>query len=416
MNETLVRHQLNIDKIRKDFPILNQEINGHRLIYLDNAATTQKPKTVIDSLVRYYTHYNSNIHRGIHSLAEQATSKYEETRRTVQRFINAAESDEVIFTKGTTESINLVASCYGKKYLQKDDEVIISAMEHHSNIVPWQMICEEKQAKLKVIPVNKNGDLDLETFERLITSGNVKIVSLVYVSNALGTINPVQKIIDFAHDNGAVVVLDGAQASSHLHIDVRALNVDFYAFSGHKMYGPTGVGVLYGKRDLLENMPPYQGGGEMINEVRFEKTTYNEIPYKFEAGTPNIADVIAFQEAINYLTALGKENILAHEEELSVYAYQSLQNIPGFTPIGISLNKIGVISFIIENIHHFDLGMMLDARGIAVRTGHHCTQPLMNLFNIEGTVRASLAVYNTKEEIDLFSETLQSIVNKTRKI
>lgn len=416
MNEAIAKERItfNVNEIRTEFPILQQEINGNPLVYFDNAATTQKPKIVIDAISEYYTSYNANIHRGIHTLAEKATSQFEATRKTVQRFINASETEEIVFTSGTTESINLVASSYGNLVLEPGDEVIISSMEHHSNIVPWQLICEAKGAKLKVIPVTADGELDLESFYNLL-SPKTKIVSIVYVSNTLGTINPVKDIIEAAHQQDAVVMLDGAQATPHLEIDVQELDADFFAFSGHKMYGPLGVGILYGKRDLLESMPPYQGGGEMISEVSFEKTTYNDIPYKFEAGTPNIGDVVALQHAINFLARVNKKLIQQHENELMAHAYESLMNIKGFKPIGVAKKKASVISFVLENVHHFDVGMMLDARGIAVRTGHHCTQPLMRFLEIEGTVRASFAVYNTKKEIDQLAESLDRIVKKLNK-
>ena len=398
-----------VARIRQDFPILHQEVNGRPLIYLDNAATTQKPQAVIDALVHYYQHDNANIHRGIHTLAERATQAYEATRQAAQQFINARELEEIIFTSGTTDGINLVANSYGRKFIQEGDEIIISAMEHHSNIVPWQMLCEEKGAQLKIIPVNDRGEILLEEYEKLL-SPRTKLVSIVYVSNTLGTINPVQEMIDLAHEQGAVVLVDGAQSTAYLDIDVQAMNCDFYVFSGHKMFGPTGVGVLYGKRRLLEKMPPYQGGGEMIRNVSFEKTTYNDIPYKFEAGTPNIADVVALRAAFEYINQLGKPAMRAYEAELLAYAQQALQDIPGLQFIGTAQQKMNVVSFVIEGVFHFDMGQLLDARGIAVRTGHHCTEPLMNRFGIEGTVRASLAIYNTLEEIDQLAEGIRRIV------
>jgi cysteine desulfurase/selenocysteine lyase len=406
--------KLNALSIRNKFPLLNQEVNGKKLIYFDNAATTQKPDNVIQAISEYYTTYNANIHRGLHSLAERATAAYENTRKTVQQFINANEKEEVIFTSGTTESINLVSSAFGRKFLNTGDEVIISELEHHSNIVPWQMICQEKDATLKVIPIDDYGDLDLQAFKELL-SVKTKIVAVNHVSNSLGTINPVKKIVQIAHEYGAVVLLDGAQASAHLDIDVQALDCDFYAFSAHKIFGPTGVGVLYGKRYLLESMDPYQGGGEMIKEVTFEKTTYGEIPYKFEAGTPNIADVVAFNEALNFVKQLGeKQEILQYEQSLLKLASEKLKEIPGLRIIGEAKEKIGVISFIIDGLHHFDIGMMLDAKGIAVRTGHHCTQPLMERYKIDGTVRVSFSIYNTLEEVSIFVENLKQIVNKWR--
>ena len=398
-----------VARIRQDFPILHQEVNGCPLIYLDNAATTQKPQAVIDALVHYYQHDNANIHRGIHTLAERATQAYEATRQVAQQFINARELEEIIFTSGTTDGINLVANSYGRKFIQEGDEIIISAMEHHSNIVPWQMLCEEKGAQLKIIPVNDQGEILLEEYQKLL-SPRTKLVSIVYVSNTLGTINPVQKMIDLAHEQGAVVLVDGAQSTAYLDIDVQAMNCDFYVFSGHKMFGPTGVGVLYGKRRLLEKMPPYQGGGEMIRNVSFEKTTYNDIPYKFEAGTPNIADVVALRAAFDYINRLGKPAMRTYEAELLTYAQQALQDIPGLQLIGTAEQKMNVVSFVIDGVFHFDMGQLLDARGIAVRTGHHCTEPLMNRFGIEGTVRASLAIYNTPEEIDQLAEGVRRIV------
>lgn len=402
---------LNLEKIRSEFPVLHQEVNGRPLIYLDNAATTQKPQTVIDALANYYELDNSNIHRGAHTLADRATRYYEQTRTLTRNFINAREDAEIIFTKGTTESINLVASTFGRKYITKGDEILISTMEHHSNIVPWQMLCEEKEAILKIIPINDSGELLMEEFEKLLNE-KTKLVSVVHASNALGTINPVKEIIYKAHQYGAKVLLDGAQSTSHLDVNVQDLDCDFLAFSAHKLYGPTGLGVLYGKRNILESMPPYQGGGEMIKEVTFAKTTYNEIPFKFEAGTPNIADVIAFQKALEFINETGKSNIKKHEDDLLRYASDLLGEIKGFIPVGIADKKVSVLSFNIIGLHPFDVGMMLDANGIAVRTGHHCTQPLMQRFGIEGTVRASFSVYNTKSEI----EQLALAVSKIAKI
>jgi len=400
---------LDVQKIREQFPVLYQQVHGKNLIYFDNAATTQKPKRVIDSLVAYYEGYNANIHRGIHTLAEKATKAFEETRLAAQLFIHARHPEEVIFTTGVTGSINLVASSYGRTFLKAGDEVIISGMEHHSNIVPWQMICDEKKANLKVIPVTATGELDQDEFKKLLTS-RTKLVAVNHASNSLGTINPIREMIRLAHAAGAVVLIDGAQAAAHLEIDVQDLDCDFYCISAHKMYGPTGVGILYGKKELLEKMPPYMGGGEMIRNVTFEKTTYNDLPYKFEAGTPNIADVIAFREAIAFIQEIGKETIGAYEHELSRYATQRLSVLPYLKLIGTSPHKVSLQSFIIEGIHPFDIGQMLDARGIAVRTGHHCTQPLMEGFGIEGTVRASFAVYNTIEEIDQLVEGVDRII------
>jgi cysteine desulfurase/selenocysteine lyase len=403
-----------IQGLRSRFPVLAQKVNNKPLIYFDNAATTQKPDVVIEALDKYYREYNSNIHRGIHTLAERATAAYEETRVEVQRFINAAESEEIIFTTGTTGSINLVSNAYGRKFLEAGDEVIISELEHHSNIVPWQMICNEKRARLKVIPVDDDGNLRLDAFKEIINN-KTRIVAVNHISNSLGTINPVKEIVEVARSFGALILLDGAQASAHVDIDVQELDCDFYAFSAHKLFGPTGVGILYGKRKILEAMDPYQGGGEMIKDVSFEKTSYGEIPYKFEAGTPNIADVIAFKEAIRFVESLGKkEDLLRYEQELLYAATEKVNEIPGIQIIGTASEKIGVLSFVTKGIHHFDLGMMLDAKGIAVRTGHHCTQPLMQRFGIEGTTRASFSIYNTFEEISTFVENLKQIVDKWR--
>jgi len=396
------------NKIRALFPILHQEVNGKPLVYFDNAATTQKPIQVIEALKKYYEVDNSNIHRGAHTLASRATDYFEQTRNLVKEFINSPSSEEVIFTKGTTDSINLVASTFGRKFVKEGDEIIISTLEHHSNIVPWQMLCEEKGAILKIIPIHDNGELDLEAYKNLL-SDKTKLVAVVHASNALGTINPVKEMIEQAHEFGAKFLLDGAQSTAHLDVNVQDLNCDFLAFSAHKVYGPTGVGILYGKRELLESMPPYQGGGEMIKEVTFAKTTYNDIPYKFEAGTPNIGDVIAFGEAIRFINQLGKPAIREHENQLLEHASERCANIKGFIPIGTAREKVSVLSFGINNIHPFDVGLMLDASGIAVRTGHHCTQPLMERFKIEGTVRASFAVYNTTEEVDRLVESLTKI-------
>ncbi len=412
MSDTsVVSTSIDIEAVRKEFPILHQNVNGKPLIYFDNAATNQKPKRVIKALSDHYELDNANIHRGIHTLAERSTAAFEDTRKAVQQFINANEAEEVIFTKGTTESINLVASTYGRKFIEAGDEIIISGLEHHSNIVPWQMLAEEKGAKIRVIPVLDNGNLDLEEFEHIL-SEKTKVVAINHASNSFGTINPIGEIITKAHNYGAIVMIDGAQGAAHLEIDVRKLNADFYAFGSHKMYGPTGVGILYGKRSLLEKMPPYQGGGEMIKEVSFEKTTYNDIPYKFEAGTPNIADVNALKAAIEFINELGKNNIASYEEELIAYATAQIKKIDGVQIFGDNDKKVAVLSFAIEGIHHFDLGMWMDAKGVAVRTGHHCTQPLMERFGIEGTTRASFSVYNTKEEVDIFIEALKDIKKK----
>ncbi|MBA2407956.1 MAG: cysteine desulfurase [Chitinophagales bacterium] len=400
---------MDVYAIREQFPILNREVKGKPLVYLDNAATTQKPRVVIDALVNYYTDYNANIHRGIHTLAEEATAAYEGTRDEVQHFINADSREEIIFTKGTTEGINLIAQTWGRQNIKEGDEIIVSNMEHHSNIVPWYILCEEKGAKLKVIPIDENGDLIVSEYEKLLSS-KTKLVSIVHVSNALGTINPVKKIINEAHKAGAVVLVDGAQSSVHLDIDVQDMDCDFFVFSSHKLYGPTGVGVLYGKKNLLEAMPVYQGGGEMIKEVGFKKITYNDLPYKYEAGTPNIADTIAFKAALNFTSKVGKEKIRNHENELLAYATAQLEETPGLKIIGRSKQKISVISFVIDKIHPQDLGILLDNRGIAVRTGHHCAQPLMDLFCIPGTTRASFALYNTKAEIDILMKSLHKAI------
>jgi cysteine desulfurase/selenocysteine lyase len=400
----------NVEKIREEFPILNQQVNGRDLVYFDNAATNQKPKRVIDALVNYYAGYNANIHRGIHTLAEKATKAFEQTRHTAKEFINAPSAEEIIFTRGVTESINLVAATYGRAFLNEGDEIIVSALEHHSNIVPWQLIADERKAKLKVIPVSQLGELNIEAYKSLLSS-KTKIVSVNHASNSLGTINPVKEIIRLAHEAGAVVMIDGAQAGAHLNIDVQDLDCDFYCLSSHKMYGPTGTGILYGKRELLEKMPPYHGGGEMIKDVTFDKTTYNDIPYKFEAGTPNIGDVIAYRYAMEFILELGRENIAEHEHNLLVYATERVSKLKSIKVIGTAKNKVGVLAFTVEGIHHFDIGQMLDARGIAVRTGHHCTQPLMECFGIEGTVRASFSVYNTRKEVDQLVEGLERIIN-----
>lgn len=405
----MVEAAIDIEAIRKQFPILHQEVNGKPLVYFDNAATSQKPQCVIDALTHYYNKDNSNIHRGIHTLAERATTAFEDTRKAVAKFLNANEVEEVIFTKGTTEGINLVAATFGRKFINAGDEIIVSALEHHSNIVPWQILCEEKGAILKVVPVNEKGELIFDEYVKLL-SDKTKLVSVNYISNALGTINSVKEMITEAHKFGAKVLIDAAQAAPHVKLDVKDLDCDFLAFSAHKVYGPTGVGALYGKRELLEAMPPYQGGGEMIKDVSFSGTTYNDIPYKFEAGTPNIGEVIAFKAAIDFVEELGQENIARYEDELMAYANDLLKDVDGFTPVGTADKKASVISFLIEGVHPFDLGQLLDARGIAVRTGHHCAQPLMEFFNIEGTIRASFSVYNTKEEIKYFVDSLKAVI------
>lgn len=399
MERTVVLERFDVARIRKDFPILTRTVNGRPLVYLDNGATTQKPQQVIDAILEYYTQLNSNIHRGVHHLSQLATDAYEVTRRKLKSYINSVHEHEIILTKGTTDGINLVADCYGKAFLNAGDEIIISAMEHHSNIVPWQMLCESKGAILKVIPIHDSGELDMEAY-RLLLNERTKMVAVTYVSNSLGTINPVREIIDSAHAVGAPVLLDAAQAIQHATVDVQALDVDFLVFSGHKMYGPTGIGVLYGKERWLNAMPPYQGGGDMIKDVTFAKTTYNELPFKFEAGTPNIEAGICLAHAIDYINAVGLDNIIDHEHELLTYATQRLLDIPGLRIIGTAKEKSSVISFLVDGTHPYDVGVILDKLGVAVRTGHHCTQPLMDRYEIPGTVRASLAMYNTKEDID----------------
>lgn len=400
---------LNSKKIRADFPILSREVNGKPLVYLDNGASAQKPIQVINTIDHYYKMENSNIHRGIHTLSQEATTKYEEAREIVQAFINAEHLHEVIFTSGTTGSINLVASSFGKKYLDKGDEVIISTMEHHSNIVPWQMMCEEKGAVLKVIPVNDKGELVMEEYENML-SNKTKLVAVTHVSNTLGTINPVKEMTQMAHQKGAYVLIDGAQAVPHKKVDVQDLDCDFYAFSAHKMFGPTGVGILYGKENILNDLPPYQGGGDMIKTVTFEKTTYNELPHKFEAGTPNIAGGIGLAAAIQYMNQVGVENIAQYEAVLLAYATQQIKQIDGVRIIGEAAHKASVLSFVVEGTHPSDIGLIVDKLGVAIRTGHHCTEPLMNRFNIPGTARASFAFYNTKEEVDVFIQAVEKAV------
>jgi cysteine desulfurase/selenocysteine lyase len=389
---------LNISKIRAQFPILSRKVNGQDLVYFDNGATTQKPQVVIDAEANYYANENSNVHRGVHFLSGLATDKFEETRNTIQKFIGAKHNHEIIFTKGTTDSINLVANGF-RTLLNKGDEVIISEMEHHSNIVPWQMCCEQSGANLKVIPLLDNGSLDMSAFENLL-SENTKLVAVSHVSNALGTINPIEEITQKAHAVGAKVLIDGAQAASHITLDMQKLDADFYCFSAHKMFGPTGVGVLYGKEEMLNELPPYQGGGEMIKEVSFEKTTYACLPHKFEAGTPNIAGVIAFKAAIDFINDLEIDQIAKYEEELLQYATTEILKIEGVKIYGTAKHKSGIISFNINSLHPYDIGMIVDKMGVAIRTGHHCTQPIMKRFNIPGTARISIAVYNTKAEID----------------
>lgn len=398
-----------VNQVRKDFPILNEKAYGKPLIYFDNAATSQKPQVVIDAISNYYSHYNANIHRGVHFLSQKASNAFDDVRFKVKHFLNSRSEREIIFVRGTTEAINLVASTYGRQHVHAGDEVLITAMEHHSNIVPWQLLCEEKGAKLKVIPMNDAGELMMDEIDFLITD-KTKIISVVHTSNSLGTINPVKEIIAKAHAKGIPVFVDGAQSTVHSVIDVQDLDCDFFAFSAHKMLGPTGVGCLYGKAELLEQMPPYMGGGEMISSVSFEKTTFNEIPYKFEAGTPNIADVIALGTAVDYLLQMDRTAALAHEHELLTYAMHHLSKIDGVRLIGTALNKAGVVSFVLKDINAFDAGMYLDTKGIAVRTGHHCTEPIMTRLNIPGTIRASFLFYNTFEEVDALVENVSKAI------
>jgi cysteine desulfurase/selenocysteine lyase len=399
---------LDVERIREDFPILSERVHGKPLIYLDNAATSQKPRAVLDAITRYYSRENSNVHRGVHFLSERATAAYEGARAKVRAFINAAEEREIVFVRGTTEGINLVARSYGKKFLKRGDEIVVSAMEHHSNIVPWQMLCEETGARLRVLPMNERGELLLAEFEPLLTD-NTKLVSIVHVSNALGTVNPVKQIIQSAHARGVPVLLDGAQAAPHLRIDVHDLDCDFYLFSGHKLFGPTGIGVLYGKARWLEAMPPYQGGGDMILSVSFEKTVYNELPYKFEAGTPHIAGAVGLGAAIDYVTAVGIEAIGAYEDELLAYATDALAAIPGARIIGTARKKAGVLSFILSGVHAHDIGTILDHEGVAIRTGHHCAMPVMQRFGVPATARASFCFYNTRREVDALVRGLQQV-------
>jgi len=399
---------IDIQAIRKDFPLLQQKIYNRPVVYFDNAATTQKPQIVINTINEYYQKYNSNIHRGVHFLSEKTTEAYENARQIIKNYINASFQHEVIFTSGTTESINLVAFSFGEKYIKQDDEVIISQLEHHSNIVPWQMMCERKGAKIKVIPATYNGDLDIAALERLF-SDKTKIVCVNHVSNSLGIINPIEKIIQISHSHNVPVLIDGAQGIQHQPVDVNKLDCDFYAFSGHKIYGPTGIGVLYGKEKWLNEMPPYKSGGDMIKTVTFEKTIYNDLPFKYEAGTSNFIGAIGLGAAIKYIENIGKQNIFDYEEMLLHYVSEKISKVPGIRIYGTSDNKICVISFLIENIHHFDTGIMLDKMDIAVRTGNHCNQPTMKFYGIEGTVRASLSFYNTIEEIDYFVESLLQV-------
>ena len=398
-----------VEKVRADFPVLQQVVNGKPLVYLDNGATSQKPQAVIDELVRYYTTENANVHRGVHTLSQYATEDYEGARAKLRGLLNAADDHEIIYTSGTTQSINIVAQSYGRQNIGEGDEIIVSNMEHHSNIVPWQMLCEEKGAVLRVVPIDDAGELLLDEYERML-SPRTKLVSITHVSNALGTILPVEQIIELAHAQGVPVLLDGAQAVPHMAVDVRKLDCDFYVFSGHKLFGPTGTGVLYGKAELLEAMPPVQGGGEMIKSVTFERTIYNDLPYKFEAGTPNIAGAVGLGAAVDYVQSAGYENFAAHEDELLEYGMKALESIGGLRIIGTSPRKAGILSFVIDNIHPHDIGTILDAEGIAVRTGHHCAQPVMQRFRIPATARASLAMYNTKEDIDALVRGIDRVI------
>jgi cysteine desulfurase / selenocysteine lyase len=412
MVEVQILKTFDVEKVRLEFPALDQEVYGRRLIYFDNGATSQKPKQVIDAIRLYYEKDNANIHRGVHYLSQIATEKYEEARRIIQKALNAESEEEIIFTKGTTDGINLLAFSLGET-LEKGDEIIISEMEHHSNIVPWQMLCERKGCVLKVVPINDKGELVMEEYKKLLSS-RTKIVSITHISNSLGTINPIQEIIRLAHDFGAQVVIDGAQSMQHLKVDVQVLNCDYFVFSGHKVFGPTGIGVLYGKKSLLEKLPPYQGGGDMIEKVSFEKTSYNVLPFKFEAGTPNIEGAICLGEAFRFLNQFDFKELKSYEDELLRYAQDQLKSIEGLRIIGEAQEKASVISFVVEGLHPFDVGTLLDKQGIAVRTGHHCTQPLMDRFQIPGTIRASFAFYNTKAEIDQFVKALNRSIEMLR--
>lgn len=405
----VMEKSFDVEKIREDFPILNQKVDGKPLVYLDNAATSQKPQAVLDAMMRYYLEENSNIHRGVHYLSEKATQSYEAARDQVQHYLNVEHRQEIIFVRGTTEGVNLVASSYGRSNIKQGDEIIISAMEHHSNIVPWQILCEEKGAKLRIIPMNDAGELLLEEYEKLFNS-RTKFVSVNHVSNALGTINPIKQIIEIAHQHGVPALIDGAQAIPHMRIDVRELDCDFYAFSGHKMFGPTGVGILYAKKNLLEAMPPYHGGGDMIKSVTFEKTIYNDLPNKFEAGTPNIAGGVGLGATIDYLNQIDLAAVSMHEQEILEYATEALSSIKGLRIIGTAKEKASVISFVLDGIHPHDVGTILDDDGIAIRTGHHCAQPVMQRFGIPATARASFALYNTKEEVDALVKGIYRVI------
>lgn len=400
----------NVEEIRKQFPILNQQVYNKPLIYLDNAATTQKPKVMIDALVDYYSNFNANIHRGVHFLSSHCTQATEDARETVRKFINAKHKHEIIFTRGTTESINLVAQTFARLQLKSGDEIAVTRMEHHSNIIPWQMVCEQYGAKLKVIDIDRYGNIDMQSFTNSL-SGRVKLVAFTHVSNTLGTINNVKQLTEMAHSNQIPVLIDGAQAVQHLPVDVQDIDADFYVFSGHKTYAPTGIGVLYGKEEWLEKLPPWQGGGEMIKNVSFEKTTYNELPFKFEAGTPNYIDAIALGKVLEFLSEIGLNAIHEHENELLNYANKAIEQFKNITTIGRAQNKSSVLAFTVDNIHPYDIGTLLDKTGIAIRTGNHCTQPLHDWFGISGTARASFAMYNTKKEIDIFIEKLEMVLS-----
>ncbi len=404
-----VKTVYDVQEIRADFPILHQTVRGKPLIYLDNAATSQKPKAVLEAVNHFYTHDNSNVHRGVHVLSERATRAFEQARLRARQFINAPEAREIIFVRGSTEGVNLVAQTYGRQNVGPGDEILISTLEHHSNIVPWQMLCEEKQARLRVIPINDEGEILLDEYEKLL-SEKTKLVAMIHVSNSLGTINPVRRVVELAHLRGVPVLLDGAQAAPHLKIDVQELGCDFYTISGHKMFGPTGIGVLYGRTELLDAMPPYQGGGEMIRSVSFEKTTYNKLPHKFEAGTPNISGAVGLGAAMNYISSIGYEAIAAHEHDLLEYATAQLTSIPKVRLVGTARQKASVISFTIEGVHAHDVGTILDQDGIAVRAGHHCTQPLMERLGLDATARASFAFYNTREEVDALVEGVHRVI------
>jgi cysteine desulfurase/selenocysteine lyase len=400
--------ELDVQAVRKDFPILHHPVHGKPLVYLDNAATTQKPQAVIDRIAHFYTHENANVHRGVHLLSERATDAYEQARETVRRFLHATDRQEIVFVRGTTEAINLVAASYGGSCLGRDDEVLVTTMEHHSNIVPWQILCEEKGARLRVVPMNDAGELRMDEFEALL-SERTKIVGVVHVSNALGTVNPIADIVRIAHSRGVPVIVDGAQAVAHMRVDVRALDCDFYTFSGHKIFGPTGIGVLYGKAALLDAMPPYQGGGDMISSVSFERTLYNVLPYKFEAGTPNIAGAIGLAAALEYVENIGLDRITAYERELLAYGTDALARVPGLRMTGTAGDKASVLAFVFDGVHPHDIGTILDREGVAIRTGHHCCQPLMDRLGVPATARASLALYNTREEIDVLAHALDKV-------